>query len=184
MPPPFSLWNNEFDFDHSCPLLTCYSIWSSLLLHRSLKFSLNLGHLPNVIRTKNNHSCFRLLFLPDIKWLMVNWWSLSSLCPLSLMSRLVSEVDDQLCEFYSWSVTLFLHWCIMIDSTYFYGGVQMWANFCLLLEDGTLAHCAKCTEKSMRSARINLVLNQIQNSKIQTENLQKLWKIAFRAVLK
>ena len=36
----------------------------------------------------------------------------------------------------------------------------LWANFCLLMEDGALAHCAKCTEKSMSYARLGISLDQ------------------------
>ena len=67
----------------------------------------------------------------------------------------------------------------------------MWlANFCLLMEDGALAHCAKCTEKLISYACLGINLDQSGSqsnselTKILTENLQKLWKTVFKAVLK
>ena len=46
------------------------------------------------------------------------------------------------------------------------------------IEDGALAQCAKYTVKSLSQARLGLAqitldLNPIENSKIQTENLQR-----------
>ena len=48
-----------------------------------------------------------------------------------------------------------------------------WANFCLLLADGALAHSAKCTEKSMSYAGLGISPDQSgsqSNSELKDSN--------------